>query len=295
MEIINRSTDGGQFVTDYRQPGYLRLLRWGCADECEYQCMWSTVEKFQENQLNIPQFYGKAGAGHPGARLHAVLPAQSLHAPDAVAQVPKRGAGWRPLALALAVLRRRLLQRLDLVGRFPQSRPALDRMAGLCGRIFHHSGQLLCDVRPVSDFLESWESREGDRCDCRVLPHVLGAVFPKRPQLVLLVSLGFLLFFLKHAAYLSRGRSSNCHWLAGVERKVPPEAPLRPQLPALRDLLRVGAFAGTSGQSALVFRGRLPRPVAFGNSAAPGLHLQVRHGRLPVLEEHGKAGPAGRD
>ncbi|KAH1003025.1 hypothetical protein HUJ05_010974 [Dendroctonus ponderosae] len=224
---INPS-DGGQFVTDYRQPGYLRLLRWGCADECEYQCMWSTVEKFQENQLNIPQFYGKwpfrrvLGIQEPASMLFSLLNLfMHLMLLHKFRNEVRAGAPLRWLWLFYGAVRHDapcqravslmtgfpgLLQRLDLVGRFPQSRPALDRMAGLCGRIFHHSGQLLCDVRPVSDFLESWESREGDRCDCRVLPHVLGAVFPKRPQLVLLVSLGFLLFFLKHAAYLSRGR-----------------------------------------------------------------------------------------
>lgn len=46
-------------MTDYQQPSYLRALRWGCADECRYECMWRSVDQFQENQQAVPQFYGK--------------------------------------------------------------------------------------------------------------------------------------------------------------------------------------------------------------------------------------------
>ena len=35
------------------------LLVWDCKSECEYQCMWSTVKRFQSNNYPIPQFHGK--------------------------------------------------------------------------------------------------------------------------------------------------------------------------------------------------------------------------------------------
>ncbi|XP_053625033.1 post-GPI attachment to proteins factor 3 [Plodia interpunctella] len=36
-----------------------RLLRWGCQAECQYQCMWKTVEGFQERGYETPKFHGK--------------------------------------------------------------------------------------------------------------------------------------------------------------------------------------------------------------------------------------------
>ncbi len=42
-----------------QQPLPLRLLRWTCADECDYTCMWQAVDAFQKDHSNIPQFYGK--------------------------------------------------------------------------------------------------------------------------------------------------------------------------------------------------------------------------------------------
>lgn len=42
-----------------RQPVHLRLLRWTCEDECDYTCMWQTVDAFQRDKSKIPQFHGK--------------------------------------------------------------------------------------------------------------------------------------------------------------------------------------------------------------------------------------------
>ena len=42
-----------------RQPIHLRLLRWNCDDECDYKCMWETVDAYERDHSKIPQFYGK--------------------------------------------------------------------------------------------------------------------------------------------------------------------------------------------------------------------------------------------
>lgn len=34
-------------------------LYWSCENECQYQCMWKTVEAFQKDDIAIPQFHGK--------------------------------------------------------------------------------------------------------------------------------------------------------------------------------------------------------------------------------------------
>lgn len=36
-------------------------LYWSCENECQYQCMWKTVEAFQKDDIAIPQFHGKVG------------------------------------------------------------------------------------------------------------------------------------------------------------------------------------------------------------------------------------------
>lgn len=36
-------------------------LYWSCENECQYQCMWKTVEAFQKDGIAIPQFHGKVG------------------------------------------------------------------------------------------------------------------------------------------------------------------------------------------------------------------------------------------
>lgn len=45
---------------ELNQPFYLKLLGWGCLDECKYNCMWETVDIFENTyKLDVPQFYGK--------------------------------------------------------------------------------------------------------------------------------------------------------------------------------------------------------------------------------------------
>lgn len=41
------------------QPYHLQYLGWDCIEECKYNCMWQTVEDFQQQNLRVPQFYGK--------------------------------------------------------------------------------------------------------------------------------------------------------------------------------------------------------------------------------------------
>ena len=43
------------------QPWVETLLHWSCVDECRYQCMWTTVEAFRKDNIDVPQFYGKVG------------------------------------------------------------------------------------------------------------------------------------------------------------------------------------------------------------------------------------------
>lgn len=42
-----------------QQPFYLRWLKWTCADECNYMCMWKAVEAYEMDHSRVPQFYGK--------------------------------------------------------------------------------------------------------------------------------------------------------------------------------------------------------------------------------------------
>lgn len=41
------------------QPYYLKLLGWDCSSECQYACMWHTVNVFEKVYNHVPQFYGK--------------------------------------------------------------------------------------------------------------------------------------------------------------------------------------------------------------------------------------------
>ena len=36
-----------------------RLLGWTCFEECQHDCMWSTVDAFVNDGMPIPQFHGK--------------------------------------------------------------------------------------------------------------------------------------------------------------------------------------------------------------------------------------------
>ncbi|XP_023296507.2 post-GPI attachment to proteins factor 3 [Lucilia cuprina] len=62
-ERQNCSADGidiqEQAIKYYQQTVFDRLLQWSCVDECQYGCMWRTVEAFRDRGWPIPQFYGK--------------------------------------------------------------------------------------------------------------------------------------------------------------------------------------------------------------------------------------------
>jgi len=58
-----------------RQPWTEWLLGWHCFEECEYQCMWATVERLREATGRVHQFHGK----WPFARFYGVQePASAL-------------------------------------------------------------------------------------------------------------------------------------------------------------------------------------------------------------------------
>lgn len=40
-------------------PKILVFFRWNCKDECKYECMWKTVEAFQQRGWKPVQFFGK--------------------------------------------------------------------------------------------------------------------------------------------------------------------------------------------------------------------------------------------
>ena len=49
-----------------QQPVYETFLKWSCSDECKYTCMWITVDAFQRDGMDIPQFYGKVSIMETG-------------------------------------------------------------------------------------------------------------------------------------------------------------------------------------------------------------------------------------
>lgn len=51
--------DGKHFTSDHQQPVHLQVLFWDCKSECKYECMWKTVDQFEERGWKMPQFYGK--------------------------------------------------------------------------------------------------------------------------------------------------------------------------------------------------------------------------------------------
>ncbi|XP_049777426.1 post-GPI attachment to proteins factor 3 [Schistocerca cancellata] len=54
----NCTKDGLDFSTAV-QPFYQRALKWTCREECQYSCMWHTVENFLRRNWDVPQFHGK--------------------------------------------------------------------------------------------------------------------------------------------------------------------------------------------------------------------------------------------
>ncbi|XP_046371176.2 post-GPI attachment to proteins factor 3-like [Haliotis rufescens] len=66
-----------------KQPYHLQLLQWNCTDECQYECMWSTVEALRRDGSGVPQFHGKwpfvrvLGVQEPASTLFSILNALS--------------------------------------------------------------------------------------------------------------------------------------------------------------------------------------------------------------------------
>ena len=62
-----------------QQSFHMKLLSWDCHEECKYNCMWSTIDKFKIANLSIPQFYGKwpfarfLGMQEPASVLFSIL------------------------------------------------------------------------------------------------------------------------------------------------------------------------------------------------------------------------------
>lgn len=57
--IVNCTDDGQNYVGFNKQPIYLKILAWSCLDDCKYNCMWDTVDEFQQRGWKTPQFHGK--------------------------------------------------------------------------------------------------------------------------------------------------------------------------------------------------------------------------------------------
>ncbi|CAH0406730.1 unnamed protein product [Chilo suppressalis] len=71
-------TDGYYFKNSAQLNFWSKLL-WNCRDECRYNCMWRTVQSFQERGYLIPKFHGKwpfvrvYGVQEPGSVLASLL------------------------------------------------------------------------------------------------------------------------------------------------------------------------------------------------------------------------------
>ncbi|KAJ0180233.1 hypothetical protein K1T71_003637 [Dendrolimus kikuchii] len=61
------------------QDVWSKIFMWSCSDECKYQCMWQTVDAFQERLGIVPKFYGKwpfvrvLGAQEPASAFASIL------------------------------------------------------------------------------------------------------------------------------------------------------------------------------------------------------------------------------
>ena len=52
-------SDNALLAFSLEQPWYEAALQWSCDDNCEYKCMWRTINAFQRAGKAIPQFRGK--------------------------------------------------------------------------------------------------------------------------------------------------------------------------------------------------------------------------------------------
>ncbi|XP_059061249.1 post-GPI attachment to proteins factor 3 isoform X2 [Achroia grisella] len=57
----NCTDDGRSFKSAAlkQQDVWCQLLQWSCREDCQYHCMWKTVDGFQERGYRIPKFHGK--------------------------------------------------------------------------------------------------------------------------------------------------------------------------------------------------------------------------------------------
>jgi hypothetical protein len=67
-------------VSDDTPQNFLdKLTNWGCIDQCDYDCMWRTVNMFHRANRKTPQFYGKwpfiraFGMQEPAAAIFSLL------------------------------------------------------------------------------------------------------------------------------------------------------------------------------------------------------------------------------
>ncbi|XP_077282963.1 per1-like protein PGAP3 [Arctopsyche grandis] len=58
---VNCTDDGESYKPELNilQPVEHKLLLWKCTEECQYDCMWKTVDAFEKRGWQIPQFFGK--------------------------------------------------------------------------------------------------------------------------------------------------------------------------------------------------------------------------------------------
>lgn len=42
-----------------KQTFFHKLFAWDCHSECKYQAQWYTIDEFAQDNIKIPQFYGK--------------------------------------------------------------------------------------------------------------------------------------------------------------------------------------------------------------------------------------------
>ena len=36
-----------------------KIVGWRCEEQCQHECMWTTIQEFTNKGYRIPQFYGK--------------------------------------------------------------------------------------------------------------------------------------------------------------------------------------------------------------------------------------------
>jgi len=78
LRCTQGESDGYWFSVPQDFPWPIRLL-WSCKDDCQYECMWETVDIFLDKGWRAPQFHGKwpfvriAGLQEPASVLFSLL------------------------------------------------------------------------------------------------------------------------------------------------------------------------------------------------------------------------------